>query len=74
VEDHEVDLDDIIYGALPSVPLDIVYTGRIPTVMVFRLLVLIAVLFTLLAHWLAIDGVQPAIVQNPTPAGNEAVI
>ncbi|KAJ3039335.1 Transcription initiation factor TFIID subunit 6 [Rhizophlyctis rosea] len=46
VDDQEIDLDEVIYGPLPSVPLDITYTG----------------------HWLAIEGVQPSIIQNPTPA------
>ncbi|KAJ3195417.1 hypothetical protein HK101_000259 [Irineochytrium annulatum] len=46
MEDQEVNLDEVIQGALPPVPLDISYT----------------------AHWLAVDGVQPAIVQNPSPA------
>ncbi|KAJ3103169.1 hypothetical protein HDU96_009386 [Phlyctochytrium bullatum] len=51
LDDNEVDLDDIIYGPLPPVPLDMSYTS----------------------HWLAIDGVQPAIVQNPTPAESKAI-
>ncbi|KAI9098749.1 hypothetical protein DFS34DRAFT_618796 [Phlyctochytrium arcticum] len=46
LEDHELDLEDIINAPLPPAPLDVTWT----------------------AHWLAIDGVQPAIVQNPTPA------
>ncbi|KAJ3299164.1 Transcription initiation factor TFIID subunit 6 [Borealophlyctis nickersoniae] len=46
VEDQEVDLDDIIYGRLPPVPINVTYTS----------------------HWLAVEGVQPAIVQNPSLA------
>ncbi|KAJ3092744.1 hypothetical protein HK100_006876 [Physocladia obscura] len=46
LEDHEIDLDQLINAPLPPLPLDVAFT----------------------AHWLAIDGVQPAIVQNPTPA------
>jgi transcription initiation factor TFIID subunit 6 len=26
---------------------------------------------TFTAHWLAIEGIQPAIPQNPTPSGNK---
>ncbi|KAI8921023.1 hypothetical protein DFJ77DRAFT_523052, partial [Powellomyces hirtus] len=47
VDEQELDLDDILNGPLPPVPLDVTYT----------------------AHWLAIEGVQPAIVQNPSAAG-----
>ncbi|KAJ3033998.1 hypothetical protein HK097_004652, partial [Rhizophlyctis rosea] len=46
LEDREIDLDEVIYGPLPSVPMDVTFTG----------------------HWLAIDGIQPSIVQNPTPS------
>ncbi|KAJ3022342.1 hypothetical protein HKX48_006376 [Thoreauomyces humboldtii] len=46
VDDLELDLDDILNGPLPPVPLDVTHT----------------------AHWLAIEGVQPSIVQNPSPA------
>ncbi|KAJ3134729.1 hypothetical protein HDU90_004759 [Geranomyces variabilis] len=46
VDEHELDLEDMLNGPLPHVPLDVAYT----------------------AHWLAIEGVQPAIVQNPSPA------
>ncbi|TPX59799.1 hypothetical protein PhCBS80983_g02240 [Powellomyces hirtus] len=46
VDEQELDLDDILNGPLPPVPLDVTYT----------------------AHWLAIEGVQPAIVQNPSAA------
>ncbi|KAJ3158730.1 hypothetical protein HDU86_002695 [Geranomyces michiganensis] len=46
VDEHELDLEDMLNGPLPPVPLDVAYT----------------------AHWLAIEGVQPSIVQNPSPA------
>ncbi|KAJ3099979.1 Transcription initiation factor TFIID subunit 6 [Phlyctochytrium planicorne] len=46
LDDQEVDLDEVMFGQLPAVPLDMSFTS----------------------HWLAIDGVQPAIAQNPTPA------
>jgi transcription initiation factor TFIID subunit 6 len=29
---------------------------------------------TFTAHWLAIEGVQPAIPQNPTPSGKDEMI
>ncbi|KAJ3218412.1 Transcription initiation factor TFIID subunit 6 [Dinochytrium kinnereticum] len=52
LDDQEVDLDEIMFGPLPPVPLDITFTS----------------------HWLAIEGVQPAIVQNPTPAEAKSML
>ncbi|KAI8805884.1 hypothetical protein BJ742DRAFT_389102 [Cladochytrium replicatum] len=46
MEDREVDLEELVYGPLPPVPVDIIMT----------------------AHWLAVEGVQPAIIQNPNPS------
>ncbi|KAI8807572.1 hypothetical protein BJ742DRAFT_773029 [Cladochytrium replicatum] len=47
MEDREVDLEELVYGPLPPVPVDI----------------------TMTAHWLSVEGVQPAIIQNPNPPG-----
>ncbi|KAK2175509.1 hypothetical protein NP493_727g01071 [Ridgeia piscesae] len=45
IEEKDIDLQDIISGTLPKVPLDV----------------------SIRAHWLSIDGIQPAIPENPPP-------
>ncbi|XP_062521966.1 transcription initiation factor TFIID subunit 6-like [Corticium candelabrum] len=45
LDDHEVELSDIISTPLPKLPIDV----------------------TVKAHWLAVDGIQPAIPENPPP-------
>lgn len=68
VEDDEIDLSKVIKTELPSVPRDISFTGSSP----LSLLSLLSSAHNRppsLAHWLAIEGVQPLIKENPTPQG-----
>ncbi|KAJ2998108.1 hypothetical protein HDV02_004785 [Globomyces sp. JEL0801] len=55
LEDAEIDLEELVNRPLPPVPLEVTFTGTITIVYLIPL-----------AHWLAIEGVQPRIVQNPT--------
>ncbi|KAK5152343.1 hypothetical protein LTR04_006426, partial [Oleoguttula sp. CCFEE 6159] len=55
VEDEEVDFEKLINAPLPKVPREISFTGK-------------GRFEQPVAHWLAVEGVQPSIPQNPTSA------
>ena len=52
MEDKELDLNDLVSGTMPKIPLAT----------------------SLRAHWLAIDGVQPSIPENPPAASKEQLL
>jgi transcription initiation factor TFIID subunit 6 len=60
IDDDEIDFDNVLNAPFPKVPLEVAFTGNFAKTI--RLGLLIS-----LAHWLAIEGVQPAIPQNPAP-------
>jgi len=62
VEDEEVDFEKLINAPLPKVPREIAFTGNVHPYHTPDLI------DNDLAHWLAVDGVQPSISQNPTAA------
>lgn len=49
IEEKELDLNELLNGSLPKLPLDV----------------------TTRAHWLAIEGVQPTIPENPPPVSKD---
>ena len=58
LDDEEVEFEKIINQPLPKLPREVEFIGT----------TLLACINLISGHWLAIEGVQPAIVQNPTPA------
>ena len=66
VEDEELDFEKLINAPLPKVPREITFTGKFPRLdtIVFGLNSLTDSILP--AHWLAVEGVQPSIPQNPT--------
>ena len=62
VEDEEVDFEKLINAPLPKVPREMSFTGK------YILTCSRNLVKALLAHWLAVEGVQPSIPQNPTTA------
>lgn len=62
VEDEEVDFEKLINAPLPKVPREISFTGM------YNITIANIVSHIEAAHWLAVEGVQPSIPQNPTTA------
>lgn len=60
VEDEEMDFEKLINAPLPKVPREITFTGKDISWL------LSSHAYPLLAHWLAVEGVQPSIPQNPS--------
>lgn len=63
LEDKELDITEIISGPLPKLPLDVTLRGTSISVIVLKKLSESHPVF--LAHWLSIDGIQPAVPENP---------
>jgi transcription initiation factor TFIID subunit 6 len=59
IDDEDIEFEKIINQPLPKLPRDIEYAGLFTLPVQSKLI---------LGHWLAIEGVQPAIIQNPTAA------
>ena len=69
IEDEEVDFEKLINAPLPKVPRDMNFTGITPRQVSFDLSSTLPLTESFSeAHWLAIEGVQPSIPQNPTTA------
>ena len=64
--DREIDLHKLITAPLPKVPADVSFGGHNSTLL--RWYGMHYDHFCVAVHWLAVEGVQPAIPQNP-PTG-----
>jgi transcription initiation factor TFIID subunit 6 len=63
LDEEEVDLEKFINTPLPPAPRPITLTG----IYLYTFLNMLIIYTFCIAHWLAVEGVQPAIPQNPLP-------
>ena len=66
VEDEEVDFEKLINAPLPKVAREIKLTG------IYILRAFGNGVLTFIAHWLAVEGVQPSTAYNPTTADSRS--
>jgi transcription initiation factor TFIID subunit 6 len=62
IDDHELQLDQVITAPMPKIPLDICIRSKRHF---FWIETKTYLTFFFLAHWLAIEGKQPTINENP---------
>jgi transcription initiation factor TFIID subunit 6 len=62
--EEEIDLEKMLNEPLPEIPHDIKLTGELVEVVLINKMSFLTM--DVQGHWLAIEGVQPAIPENPS--------
>jgi transcription initiation factor TFIID subunit 6 len=71
LEDEEIDFDKALKEEVITVPPPVRYAGRLGFSLTNKLYSALTV-SPFPAHWLAIEGIQPLVPENPVPSSSEA--